>query len=91
MEPHPAEVILEVRDQGPGIGRPDQEHLFEPYYRCPTGDRHDVKGYGLGLSFVKLLAELHGGRVELASRQGRGTRVTVTLPLSAADERGGGP
>ncbi len=76
-----AEAVVEVSDRGPGIARADQDRVFEPYFRCAVGDRHDVRGYGLGLSFVKLLAELYGGRVGLESSPGSGTKVMVSLPL----------
>jgi two-component system phosphate regulon sensor histidine kinase PhoR len=71
---------VKVTDRGQGIAREDQRRVFEKYYRCPTGNRHDVKGYGLGLSFVKRLVRAHGGFVELHSLPGRGTTVTVSLP-----------
>lgn len=74
-------LVLCVIDHGVGIARADQERVFEKYFRCSTGDRHDVKGYGLGLSFVRLLVEAHGGTVGLDSAPGRGTTVTLQLPL----------
>ena len=75
-----------VSDRGPGIPRADQRRVFEKYYRCPTGDRHDVKGFGLGLSFVHSLVRAHGGHVELHSLPGEGTTVTVSLPLVRPEE-----
>ena len=74
-------IVLEVRDHGLGIARADLARVFEKYFRCATGDRHDVKGYGLGLSFVRLLVEAHGGSVNLDSAPGQGTRVVIALPL----------
>lgn len=82
-------LVLEVSDQGVGIERTDHARVFEKYYRCPTGDRHDVKGFGLGLSFVRLLAKAHGGTVELDSEPGHGTSVTLSLPLAAGGPRPG--
>jgi two-component system phosphate regulon sensor histidine kinase PhoR len=73
---------LEVVDRGPGISRADQAQVFDKYFRSHTGDRHDVKGYGLGLSFVRLLVEAHGGQVSLESTPGQGTRVSFSLPLA---------
>jgi len=77
-----AGVIVTISDHGAGIGDEYHGRVFEKYFRCPTGERHDVKGFGLGLSYVKLLIEAHGGRVELDSRVGEGTRVTLRLPLA---------
>lgn len=79
------ELVLTVADRGPGVARADRERVFEPYYRCPTGDRHDVKGYGLGLSLVRLLVDAHGGRVALDENPGGGARVTIRLPLAAPE------
>jgi two-component system phosphate regulon sensor histidine kinase PhoR len=76
------ELELAVADRGLGVARGDRERVFEPYYRCPTGDRHDVKGFGLGLSIVRLLVSAHGGRVALDENPGGGTRVTIRLPLA---------
>ena len=78
-------LVLEVADRGPGIARAEQELVFEKYYRSPTGNRHDVKGHGLGLSFVRLLVQAHGGGVELDSAPGRGTRIIIGLPLAAVE------
>ncbi|MFT5231986.1 MAG: signal transduction histidine kinase [Candidatus Krumholzibacteriia bacterium] len=73
-------LIVKVSDRGMGISRENQRRVFEKYYRCPTGNRHDVKGYGLGLSFVNSLVSAHDGYVELHSLLGQGTTVTVSLP-----------
>jgi signal transduction histidine kinase len=82
-------VLLSVADRGIGIAPADRAQVFEKYYRSPTGDRHDVKGFGLGLSYVKLMVEAHGGTVALASRRGEGTEVRVRLPVldGTADAR----
>ncbi len=79
---------LSVQDQGIGIDPADQERVFERYFRCSTGDRHDVKGFGLGLSFVRLLVEAHGGNVILNSSPSHGTKVELDFPL--ADGAGAG-
>lgn len=75
-------VALEVRDRGRGIGRSDQRHIFERFFRVSTGDRHDVKGFGIGLNYVQQVVELHGGRVSVDSTPGVGSTFTVRLPLS---------
>lgn len=81
-----SDLVITVADRGGGVARHDRRRVFEPYYRCPTGNRHDVKGYGLGLSTVRLLVEAHGGRVGLEGNPGGGTRVTVRLPLAPPQE-----
>ena len=74
-------LVIRVADRGPGVPRSDRERVFEPYYRCPTGDRHDVKGHGLGLSYVRLVARAHGGEVRLDENPGGGTVVVLKIPL----------
>lgn len=72
-------VAVSVADEGIGIPRRAQRHVFRKFYRAPQGDRHDVKGYGLGLYYVKHLVERHGGRISLRSEPGRGTTFTLEL------------
>lgn len=73
-------VELRVEDNGIGIDRLAQAHIFEKFYRVPTGDLHTVKGFGLGLYYVRLIAERHGGEVTVTSAPGRGSTFTLTLP-----------
>lgn len=73
-------IELRVADNGIGIDRAAQAHIFEKFYRVPTGDRHDVKGYGLGLCYVRLIARKHGGEVTVESAPGRGSTFILTLP-----------
>ena len=75
-------IAVEVIDAGMGIPAADQKRVFEKYYRVPKENLHDVKGFGLGLSYVRLLVTAHKGDVTLESREGAGTRITVSLPLS---------
>ncbi|MCK0196374.1 PAS domain-containing sensor histidine kinase [Ancylobacter sp. 6x-1] len=82
------ELVLSVADTGIGIAEPDMRRLGQPFFQARGTVRQE--GTGLGLSVVKALAALHGGRVEIDSRLGEGTRVEVRLPLEArvSDARG---
>lgn len=73
-------VELRVADNGIGMDRTAQAHIFEKFYRVPTGDRHDVKGFGLGLYYVRLIVTRHGGTVSVESSPGRGSTFTLILP-----------
>ena len=70
-----------VTDKGIGIPLDKQPYLFNKFYRVPTGNRHDVKGYGLGLYYVKTMAELHGGSIHVESSPGIGSTFTLEIPL----------
>jgi two-component system OmpR family sensor kinase len=75
-----SEASLWVRDSGPGIPSRDQERIFERFART-SASRRRSEGAGLGLSIVRVIAEAHGGRVELASRPGAGANFTIVIPL----------
>jgi two-component system, OmpR family, phosphate regulon sensor histidine kinase PhoR len=70
-----------IRDNGVGISLKDKEMIFEKYYRVSTGNVHNVKGFGIGLSYVKLMTEAHGGNITLASEPGKGTELTLSFPI----------
>ena len=75
-------ICLEVEDTGPGIPASDRERIFERFYRVDKARSRDTGGAGLGLAIVKHLVELHGGRVQVESRPGGGSRFQVSLPQS---------
>jgi two-component system phosphate regulon sensor histidine kinase PhoR len=76
------ELLIKVKDNGIGIDKKDIANIFEKYYRVSTGDVHNVKGFGLGLTFVKKIVEQYKGKIEVTSSKNSGTLFTICLPLS---------
>jgi two-component system phosphate regulon sensor histidine kinase PhoR len=75
-------LLLKISDKGIGIPKDQLSKIFEKFYRVPKGDLHDVKGFGLGLSYVKNMVEMHNGTISVNSKIDEGTDFSVLLPLA---------
>ena len=75
-------VKIIIADQGIGMSKDIQKKIFEKFYRVSTGNLHDVKGFGLGLSYVKAIIDAHKGRIEVSSELGKGSRFEIFFPTS---------
>lgn len=76
-------VVVKIKDNGVGISRDNQKRIFDKLYRVPTGNIHDVKGFGLGLSYVKAIVDKHDGFINVDSALGRGSTFKVEFPAEA--------
>ncbi len=74
-------IIITIEDNGIGISKANQKKIFDKLFRVPTGDVHDFKGYGLGLSYVKKIIEKHGGKISVESELNTGSKFTIFLPF----------
>jgi two-component system phosphate regulon sensor histidine kinase PhoR len=77
-----AGVNISIQDNGIGMSKENIKHIFNKFYRIPTGNLHDVKGFGLGLNYVKLICKLHGGSVSVKSELDKGSEFCIFIPKS---------
>ncbi|MEO1626101.1 MAG: HAMP domain-containing sensor histidine kinase, partial [Bacteroidota bacterium] len=74
-----------VKDKGIGMSKEARKHIFDRFYRVHTGDRHDVKGFGLGLSYVKAMLTAHKGQIDVKSELGKGSSFLITFPFKVSN------
>lgn len=74
-------VIIKISDQGIGMSKESTQKIFEKFYRVSTGNVHDVKGFGLGLSYVKNIIDMHHGQIQVKSEPGKGSTFKIILPF----------
>jgi two-component system phosphate regulon sensor histidine kinase PhoR len=77
----PAEIQIIIEDKGIGMNADTAKHIFEKFYRAHTGNVHNVKGFGLGMSYVKWVIDIHKGKIKVQSEEGEGTKMIITLPV----------
>ena len=81
MHRHGDSLQMSIRDNGIGIPKEYQRKIFEKFFRVPTGDVHNVKGFGLGLSYVSLIVKAHGWEIAVSSEWGKGSTFVITMPV----------
>jgi two-component system phosphate regulon sensor histidine kinase PhoR len=76
------DICFSIKDNGIGIDPPTQALLFERFFRAHTGDVHTIKGYGIGLSYVKSVVEAHNGLIRVNSRLQQGSEFILQIPYT---------
>jgi len=76
------QICVWIKDSGMGMNQKTQKRIFKKFYRAQSGNIHKVKGFGLGLSYVKLIVDRHMGDIKVNSKIGQGTCVEISLPLN---------
>lgn len=79
-------LFISVEDNGIGMAKEHQSSIFKKFHRISTGNIHDVRGFGLGLYYVKTIVEAHGGNVKVGSEQGKGSKFTLFFPFSITEK-----
>jgi two-component system phosphate regulon sensor histidine kinase PhoR len=72
---------IDIKDNGIGMSKEVQNKVFDRFYRAPTGNVHNIKGFGLGLNYAREIVDAHKGSISVKSTQGKGSTFTVSLPL----------
>lgn len=76
------QIQLSIQDQGIGIAKEYHLKIFDKFFRVPTGNKHTIKGHGLGLNYVQKVIDKHGGNINMNSALGKGTTITIVLPIA---------